>query len=655
MILKAEISNTKKIVFLFLCFFIFSINTFAQPSNDDCSGAELICFGQTINATNVGATTENTATPSCFTPTNSVWFKFQTINQVGDFSVNLANIISNTANPNFRIALFIAADCNSPFTEIGCDTTTSNSASISASSIPPNTNIWVLIDGDTTGVLAEGTFDISISGTAVEPTASLVVDPPKCNKKGVIRVQNVRQSNSPINFILNSGSVSSNPVFSNLSPGNYNVDIINSVGCTFTLSTSISDDSLITFSSNSTPADCNVQNGTINLTGVSGGTGNFTYSLNGNSPQNSPTFNNLGAGTYSVTISDGICDTTLRVFISSNSGIQSAQAVTTFASCNGSDGQISYPPNSILGANGPIAYTLSGPTGTVTSSTGIFTGLPEGTYTISLRDNSGLGCLYTDQVTIFELPPPIATGTTTNPDNCAGSSGVLEISGFGGIPPYTFALDNGTPQSSGTFSGLTAGTYPVTIFDSNGCSSTTNATLGFQQAGISTNCSAGSDVEILQGEATKFNPEIRPGSNVVWSPPIAVVNVNLANSSVAPNSTTNYTILVTEPNGCTCQSTVKIIVKKLIKIYNVLTPNGDGLNDIWNIEHTENYDNVEVDVYDRYGLKVFHSNGYEAGQEWDGNSAIGKVPAAVYYYVVKYNYRNETKNYYLSGSVTVIR
>jgi large repetitive protein len=645
----------KRIVFLFVVLFLFSIKTFAQPSNDDCSGAQLICFGQTINGTNVAATTESTATPSCFSPNNSVWYKFQTINQIGDLSLNLSNIISNTANPNFRVAIFIAADCNSPFLEIACNPSISTNATISASSIPASSNILVLIDGDTTSVSAEGTFDVSILGSAVEPSATLVVDPPKCNKKGVIRVQNVRQSNPPITYSLNSGSVQSSPVFSDLSPGNYTVDIINSVGCSFTLSTVISTDSILTFSTNSTPADCNVQNGLINVTGISGGTGNYTYSFNGGSGQSSPNFTGLGAGTYNITISDGICDTTVRVFVSSNSGIQSAQAITTFASCNASDGQISYPLNSILGANGPVAYTLSGPTGTVPSSTGVFTGLPAGTYTITLRDNSGLGCIYTDIVSVFELPPPVPTATTVTPDECEGKKGVLQISGFGGIPPYTFSINNGTPQSSSTFSGLTAGSYPITIFDSNGCSSTTTATVAFQQGGISTNCSAGSDTEILQGEATKFNPEFAAGSSIVWSPPVAVVNVSSPNSSVAPNSSTTYTILVTEPNGCTCTDAVTIVVKKLVRIYNVFTPNGDGVNDIWTIENAENYDNVEVDVYDRYGLKVFHSNGYLQGQEWDGNSSIGKVPAGVYYYVFKYNFKNETKDYYLSGSVTVVR
>jgi gliding motility-associated-like protein len=657
MIFSNKISIKKLNIFLFVGFFVFSAHAIAQPSNDNCSGAELICFGQTINGTNVAATSEITTSPSCFAVTNSVWYKFQTINMVGNLSVNLSNIISNNSNPNFSVALFTAADCNSSFTEIACNSSVSNNATITANSIPAGSNIWVLIEGDNAGgVLAEGTFDVSISGTAVEPSATIVVvDPPKCNAKGSIKVQNIKQSNSPITFSLNSGSAQSSPVFSDLSAGSYAVNIINVVGCSFSLSAIVSADSVITFSPNSTPADCNVQNGAINISGLTGGSGNITYSSNGNPPQSSPTFSNLGAGTYNITINFGSCDTTIRVFVSSNSGIQSAQAITTLASCNVSDGQITYPPNSILGANGPLAFTLNGPSGPQTSSTGVFTGLAVGTYTITIRDNSGLGCSYTDIVSISELPPPVPTATTATPDNCQGNSGVLQVSGFGGIPPYTFALNNGTPQSSVTFSGLTAGSYSVTIFDSNGCSSTINSPLNFQQSGVSTSCSAGSNKEILQGEATKFNPELKPGSTVVWSPPVAVLNETVANSSVAPNYTTTYTILVTEPNGCTCTDNVTIVVKKLVRIYNVFTPNGDGINDIWNIENTENYDNVEVDVYDRYGLKVFHSNGYAPGQEWNGNSSIGKVPAAVYYYVFKYNYKNESKDYFLSGTITVIR
>lgn len=656
MIFSNKISIKKRNIFLFVGFFVFSAHLIAQPSNDNCSGADLICFGQTVNGTNVAATAEATVSPSCFAVTNSVWYKFQTINMVGNLSVNLSNIISTNSNPNFRIALFTATNCNSAFAEVACNSSVSANATITANSIPPNTNIWVLIEGDDTGgVLAEGTFDISISGTAVEPSATIAVEPPECNKKGTIYVQNIKQSNSPITFSLNSGSTQPIPIFNDLSSGNYSVNIINSVGCSFSLPAIVSADSLVTFSPNSTPADCNVQNGAISIANLTGGSGNITYSSNGNPPQSSPTFNNLAAGTYNITINFGSCDTTIRIFVSSNSGIQSAQAITTLASCNVSDGQLTYPPNSILGANGSLAYSLNGPSGSQTSSTGVFTGLAVGTYTITIRDNSGLGCSYTDIVSISELPPPVPTATTTTPDNCQGFKGVLEVSGLGGIPPYTFALNNGTPQSSPTFSGLLAGSYSVTIFDSNGCSSTINSLLDFQQSGVSNSCSAGSNKEILQGEATKFSPEIKPGSTVVWSPPVAVLNETLANSSVAPNSSTTYTILVTEPNGCTCTDNVTIVVNKLVRIYNVFTPNGDGINDIWNIENTENYDNVEVDVYDRYGLKVFHSNGYAPGQEWNGNSSIGKVPAGVYYYVFKYNYKNESKDYYLSGTITVIR
>lgn len=107
MIFRTKITITKRNIFLFIGFFIFSARLIAQPSNDDCSGADLICFGQTINGTNVAATPEVTATPSCFDVTNSVWYKFQTISQVGDLSLNLSNIISNNANPNFRVALLL--------------------------------------------------------------------------------------------------------------------------------------------------------------------------------------------------------------------------------------------------------------------------------------------------------------------------------------------------------------------------------------------------------------------------------------------------------------------------------------------------------------------------------------------------------------------
>ena len=86
-----------------------------------------------------------------------------------------------------------------------------------------------------------------------------------------------------------------------------------------------------------------------------------------------------------------------------------------------------------------------------------------------------------------------------------------------------------------------------------------------------------------------------------------------------------------------------------IIIPNAFTPNGDGINDTWDIKYLDAYPNCLVNVYNRYGQKVFSSVGY--GLSWDGKSGSGNLPTGTYYYVI--NLQNGTKA--LSGFVLIIR
>lgn len=90
-------------------------------------------------------------------------------------------------------------------------------------------------------------------------------------------------------------------------------------------------------------------------------------------------------------------------------------------------------------------------------------------------------------------------------------------------------------------------------------------------------------------------------------------------------------------------------VLKYPVIPNTFTPNGDGINDTWDIQYLSEYPNNTVDIYDRYGQKVFSSIGY--GVPWDGKYKGAYLPQGTYYYII--NPKNGRK--ILSGSVTIVR
>ena len=125
--------------------------------------------------------------------------------------------------------------------------------------------------------------------------------------------------------------------------------------------------------------------------------------------------------------------------------------------CNGAaTGSLAVTPT---GGTAPFTYTLTAPS--QTNTTGNFTGLVAGSYSVTVRDNSGC----TASVTAVLTQPTAVTGTTSSvPVNCFGNStGTVSAGGAGGVGPYTYlwpALGNSTLATVG---GAAAGTYTVTI------------------------------------------------------------------------------------------------------------------------------------------------------------------------------------------------
>ena len=84
-------------------------------------------------------------------------------------------------------------------------------------------------------------------------------------------------------------------------------------------------------------------------------------------------------------------------------------------------------------------------------------------------------------------------------------------------------------------------------------------------------------------------------------------------------------------------------------IPNVFTPNGDGINDTWQIKNLPDYSDCEMNIYNRYGQLIHRSLGYS--KEWNGSSNGQPLPAATYYYIIDL----KTGAKPLSGFVDIIR
>jgi large repetitive protein len=163
--------------------------------------------------------------------------------------------------------------------------------------------------------------------------------------------------------------------------------------------------------------------------------------------------------------------------------------------------------------------------------------------------------------------------------------------------------------------------------------------------------SAGKTIFVLKGHTMTLSPTVSdPDVTYSWSPDIDISSTTIENPTITGNVDRTYSLTVTDSRGCQSTSSVNVVVSPEIIIPNTFTPNGDGINDLWNIQGLTAYQQATIDVFDRNGQKIFHSVGY--GTAWDGTYKGQQVPYGVYYYIID---PKTVGLQVLSGSITVIR
>jgi gliding motility-associated-like protein len=163
----------------------------------------------------------------------------------------------------------------------------------------------------------------------------------------------------------------------------------------------------------------------------------------------------------------------------------------------------------------------------------------------------------------------------------------------------------------------------------------------------------GPDITIAAGSSTSLSVSVT--GNIVtyqWTPSTGLSNPNIKNPVASPSSTTVYTLNIVDDNQCEASGSIKITVNgttSKISVPNAFSPNGDGVNDTWVITNLSAFPGATVDVFNRYGQLVFHSD--NNNKAWDGTSNGKPLPLATYYYIIDPK-NNEKK---ISGSVTIFR
>jgi gliding motility-associated-like protein len=161
---------------------------------------------------------------------------------------------------------------------------------------------------------------------------------------------------------------------------------------------------------------------------------------------------------------------------------------------------------------------------------------------------------------------------------------------------------------------------------------------------------AGKEITLLRGESTVLNPTVSdPNVHYLWTPNLNINNNTLKNPTITADRDQVYTLMVTDSRGCVSEDQISIKVLDPIVVSNTITPNGDGINDVWNIPALSRYPEATVDIFNRNGEKIFHSLGY--GKAWDGSYNGQPLPVGVYYYVIDTKFEGRI----VTGYITIIR
>lgn len=446
---------------------------------------------------------------------------------------------------------------------------------------------------------------------------------------------------------------------SELPAGNYNVVVTDAFGCSTNASIIISQPPALRaiISSYGNISCFGLRNGNINIS-VTGGTGNYHYAWNTMPPQYTQNVSNLNAGPYHVIVTDdNNCFADAFITLTEPVALEASSLVISNVKCyGGNDGRATINVN---GGTMPYQYLWTGNHTTATVNT-----LGAGTYQVTVTDNND--CIANASLTITQPPQlNVQISSNTIQHNCYGTVSTLYSEVTGGTQQYYYNWwsDDApnsiySPNSPSTLIlPESTSTYFLNVTDANNCSSNTASINVSVLPQIFAD--AGEDVIIYRGDSTQLHATFS-GNNynyVVWTPSNALNNIHVTNPFAKPFITTIYTVSFTDENNCRASDSVQVLVITTnapdslgdLNIPRAFTPNGDGVNETWEIGNIQFYPQCYVAIYDRSGHLLYESHGYKI--PWDGKDKDGKLLAmGVYTYTIKLKNGRD----FATGTVTLI-
>ena len=476
-----------------------------------------------------------------------------------------------------------------------------------------------------------------------------ITNPVDCSSHLGSSVISVSGGTTPYSFLWSTGFTGSNPF--NLPGGLHNVTVTDENGCFVIHSVEVLVEGSIDVNLVQTEFVLCYADMTASLRADVIGHFPFNYSWQNYPVNNSNLLQNIGAGNYSVTVTDSWnCQGTAQFVVSQPEEIQ-LQFEKQDVLCYG--GTSGWARIIAVGGTGVYNYfwTHNG------SSNNTTTGLGAGTYSVILTDANN--CEVSGNILITQPLAPLTGIISAENALCFGSNnGKLSVLANGGTPPYSYNWTGPGLYTNSTFEtarNLAPGTYYLSITDANSCAN-------YMQHQITEPQPVNFEIEYFEGPSCSGNfdgivqiSNITGGTSPYW--------VRISGEGFFREQEDllleglyggNYRIDVIDANNCiqNRQSSIVVLIDAEIDCLQIpaaFSPNGDGFNDTWQIDNLHMFPRILIQVYNRWGQLVYDGNANSPF--WDGTHNDKPVPTGAYiYHIDLYNDRRP-----VTGVVTIVR
>jgi gliding motility-associated-like protein len=515
------------------------------------------------------------------------------------------------------------------------------------------------VSGDFTG-LAAGDYTVFTRDTGTcSASVNVTIDEPDSVKAtvtktdyvgstlGTITISNATGGTPPYEFAIDgpTGTFSTETVYVDLVAGTYDVVVRDGLGCLFQEQVIIYDILPLSVTINFTDVSCfGADDGTIEFV-PQDAVGEVRYSIDsGASYVTTPLFENLpGDSTYYLHAFDADGkEFSGSVTINEPSEL-TVSSLTTQAEC------------SAFSETGAADITISGGTGaySVEWSNGATTedlnNVVAGTYYYTITDDSG--CELEGSLLISSLINVVANaGKDTTV--CEGATIELYATAWNIMqwdpPTYLSNVSIENPIASNITDSIV---YTYTVSENTspfGCYDIDTLRINvLPNEGLEITA----DTIILEGESIGLEVLNGTFDSFLWTPSTGLDADDVPDPTASPVESITYILDAINSYGCPESDTVLVNVLENLQVYNVFSPNGDGTNEYFEIQNGGAFPEILVEVFNRWGTKVFSSVGYTDDKRWDGTVNGKDAPVGTYYYVIILQPGSEP----ITGNVTIIR